>query len=131
MANVEDDPQANIKVGNDGYATMHEYGHYLQSQKYGPLFMFKVGAVSALGYDTFWTDTDANNRAKDHFESESDFVWNENKDDRYTWLHSHKVKSQWFEYACFFIGTPNSLATIVLLNWYSPYMYNDDEMDKY
>ncbi len=65
---------------------MHEYGHYLQSQRSGPLYLFKYGLPSSQtgrgapfgqpmpagtfytgDHDDFWVEMDANNRAFEHF----------------------------------------------------------------
>ena len=56
-----DDPQhqSEIRIGEGSYTTMHEYGHYLQSQKSGLLYLFKYGIPSAFG-DANWTEIDAN-----------------------------------------------------------------------
>ena len=61
---------------------MHEYGHYLQSQLFGPLYLFSHGIPSFVDamksepikgtsyktHDFYWTEIDANKRAKKYFE---------------------------------------------------------------
>ena len=60
---------------------MHEYGHYLQSQLFGPLYLFSHGITSFVDamksehikgtnyktHDFYWTEIDANKRAKKYF----------------------------------------------------------------
>lgn len=63
---------------------MHEYGHYIDSQRFGPSYLFAIGAPSALsalgngrsispeGYGInnhkyYWTETRANRNAADYF----------------------------------------------------------------
>ena len=69
----------------------HEYGHYLQSQKWGIAWPFVFG-IPSLGsmvfdpenHDTFYTEVDANNKAFEYFRKTiSDFdynnwIWNSN-----------------------------------------------------
>ena len=67
---------------------MHEYGHYLQSMKYGWGYLISHGIPSLFDakkskpinkylstHDIFWVEIDANQKAKKHFEE------NENVDD--------------------------------------------------
>ncbi len=67
---------------------MHEYGHYLQSQSWGTLYLFVMGMPSLINaiYDiafekyshgTFYTETSANRYAKGYFQKNYDAVWNE------------------------------------------------------
>ena len=52
---------------------MHEYGHYIQSQKLGLSYIFVVGIPSFASelftdsHKTFWTEIDANKRAAKYF----------------------------------------------------------------
>ena len=67
---------------------MHEYGHYLQSMKYGWGYLISHGIPSLFDakkskpinkylstHDIFWVEIDANQKAKKYFEE------NENVDD--------------------------------------------------
>lgn len=69
----------------DNYVTsyplyMHEFGHYLDSRVWGPLFSFAVGIPSLISagssetttlgisnHDYFWTEKRANRKAADYF----------------------------------------------------------------
>ena len=53
----------------------HEYGHYLQSQKYGFAYLPRYGAQSARGYDD--VEFDANARAFKYFlkKTGGNFTW--------------------------------------------------------
>lgn len=65
LASTDNDPEANFGVfGPRGYTFMHEYGHYLQSQEYGPLYLIRIGlnTTSASG----WTERDANIRSANY-----------------------------------------------------------------
>jgi RHS repeat-associated protein len=67
--------------GNFGETFMHEYGHYIQSQKSGPLYLYKYGVPSALtkkeSHKEFWVEMDANNRAFDYFSQYTNVApWN-------------------------------------------------------
>ena len=64
---------------NSRYMYMHEYGHYLQSQIFGPVWLLSHGVpslVSAIkanfkkGYRhrEYWTERDANRRANGYFQ---------------------------------------------------------------
>jgi len=57
---------------------MHEYGHYIQSQHWGLLYLFLIGIPSLANcihdrirhsctHDTFYTETSANRKAKNYF----------------------------------------------------------------
>ncbi|MEY4877575.1 MAG: tRNA(Glu)-specific nuclease WapA precursor [Bacteroidota bacterium] len=59
-------------VGNGGYTVMHEYGHYLQSKKYGWLYLTRIGLSSGL-QDANWTESDANQRAANYFDGVNGF----------------------------------------------------------
>ncbi|WP_158563383.1 FG-GAP-like repeat-containing protein [Chitinophaga silvatica] len=72
-----------VDITNDIF--MHEYGHYLQSQKSGPLFMYKYGLPSAFkvnDHDRFWVEMDANTRAYNYFSTKYNVTWNENENPR-------------------------------------------------
>jgi RHS repeat-associated protein len=115
---VNEDDQANIRIGQDGYTTMHEYGHYLQSQKSGPLYLFKYGIPSALG-DADWTEHDANLRAANYFQRvDPTFTWIETPS-RYRTLAKEVHNPRWFEYPLFLTGIGNVL--IVSKNWSKPW----------
>jgi hypothetical protein len=87
-------------VGPGGYTFMHEYGHYLQSQEMGPLYLFKVGIPSATG--AIWTEHDANLRAANYFEKRNtDFAWIETyTGDIYSQFSVERkiINSKWWEY---------------------------------
>ena len=54
---------------------MHEYGHYLQSQEYGFLYLYVIGLPSLISakkdkdnsHTSFWTEVDASARAAKYF----------------------------------------------------------------
>lgn len=67
---------------------MHEYGHYLQSQSYGLIYLFNVGIPSLFsamsekeldnGYTTHdlrWYERDANKRASNYFNKHYGVIW--------------------------------------------------------
>ncbi|GIV44922.1 MAG: hypothetical protein KatS3mg035_2045 [Bacteroidia bacterium] len=71
------DPQANVGVGPGSYTFMHEYGHYLQSQRNGPSYLFKYGLPSIFAAN--WTEWDANQRAANYFHKiQPSFTWDPN-----------------------------------------------------
>ena len=63
---------------------MHEYGHYLQSQLFGPLYLFSHGIPSFVDamksepikgtaystHDFYWTEIDANKRGLERWPEE-------------------------------------------------------------
>ena len=98
---------------------MHEYGHYLQSQEYGPLYLFKVGLPSAKGNGK-WTEHDANMRAASYFHGvDNNFTW-EDKPTLYRHLNINSYRANWIEYPLFFFGGPLGMATISYENWTNP-----------
>jgi hypothetical protein len=70
------DPQANVGFGDGSYTFMHEYGHYLQSQRNGFSYLFKYGLPSIMGAE--WTEWDANQRAANYFNKREGFNWDSN-----------------------------------------------------
>lgn len=73
-----------IKAEAGNQLFMHEYGHYMQSQASGPLYMYKYDMPSALTnpnfHDQHWVEMDANSRAYSYFSSNytgSTKNWNE------------------------------------------------------
>jgi RHS repeat-associated protein len=83
---------------------MHEYGHYLQSQRSGPLYLTKYGVPSLLNaafgwggsnHKTFWAEKDANLLASRYFEGEHGFTqWSDYYNPR-----SARVRNPgWWEY---------------------------------
>ena len=63
---------ANYVASNPLY--MHEYGHYLDSQRWGPIYLFAIGAPSLINqikhpdsHKTYWTEINANRLAKNYF----------------------------------------------------------------
>jgi RHS repeat-associated protein len=116
---ISDDEQAHIRIGEGGYTTMHEYGHYLQSKKSGPLFLYKYGIPSALG-DADWTEIDANTRSAAYFHKiDASFDWVQVPGDRYRMLADRVYNPRWFEYPLFItaIGIP----FIAAKNWTEPW----------
>jgi hypothetical protein len=102
------DDQANVGVfGDGGFTFMHEYGHYLQSQKYGFIYLTKVGIPSATGAS--WTELDANFRASKYFKEFENFDWEPNfypissSNHIYSQLPESKTNASWWEYPLFFI----------------------------
>lgn len=72
--NLGEDGQANVgTLGDGGYTFMHEYGHYLQSQEMGIIYLSKVGLASITG--STWTELDANFRAAEYFNGQQGFMW--------------------------------------------------------
>ena len=114
---VSMDPQQHIEATTRGYITMHEYGHYLQSQEYGPLYLFKVGLPSALGNGS-WTEHDANQRASKYFQGSANFTWTSTPG-LYRYLPGNSTRARWFEYPLFFLGGPLGIAAISYENWNS------------
>ena len=64
------------------YGYMHEYGHYIQSQRSGPFYLFLYG-IPSMGYslmgrdDDFYTELDANYEAARYFRKYEEFPnWN-------------------------------------------------------
>lgn len=66
-------------TGLGSYTLMHEYGHYLQSQKSGPAYLFKYAIPSAEpNAGATWTEEDANLRAAKYFHSiDRSFTWDQ------------------------------------------------------
>jgi hypothetical protein len=115
---VREDNQANIRIGQGGYTTMHEYGHYIQSKKSGPLYLFKYGLPSALG-DADWTELDANTRSAAYFHKiDPSFNWVQTPS-RYRTLADRVYNPRWFEYPLFLTGIGNIL--IISKNWNEPW----------
>ena len=75
----------------------HEYGHYVQSQKVGPLYLFKYGIPSAARAG--WTEDDA------EYRSDQYFLENENVSPHFEAGYPRNytpVNPEWWEYAIFF-----------------------------
>ncbi len=91
------DVRVRTRGGDFNPTFMHEYGHYLQSQRSGPLYLFKYGLPSALtehqapfglpmprgtfydgAHEDFWVEMDANNRAAEYFgdPKRGSVIWN-------------------------------------------------------
>ncbi len=87
--------ESEIKIGKGGYTTMHEYGHYLQSQRNGPLYLLKYAIPSY--HDAIWTEIDANSRAANYFsKADPNFQWIETLS---IYRKLGKIKNaKWFEY---------------------------------
>ena len=116
---VREDDQANIRIGEGGYTTMHEYGHYLQSQKSGLLYLFKYGIPSAFG-DADWTEIDANTRSAPYFhEIDLSFNWVQITGNRYRMLAERVYNPKWFEYPMFLTGI--GIPIITAKNWSEPW----------
>ena len=98
------DPEANVGIGYFSYTFMHEYGHYLQSQRNGLSYFFKFGIQSILGSRK--TEWDANQRAANYFHKvHPSFKWEPNYYKIGTWLHTYsklpddgKVHNDWQYY---------------------------------
>lgn len=93
--NIKDDLSTDEYRDDNGKFTilksqlfMHEYGHYLQSQKYGWAFLPVIGIPSFFDtrkskriknglttHDVVWYERNANKRAKKHFDIKD---WDEN-----------------------------------------------------
>ncbi|GHU85650.1 hypothetical protein FACS1894153_1250 [Bacteroidia bacterium] len=77
---------------------MHEYGHYLDGQYWGPSYLFAIGIPSIISannnkgtnylpFDThskYWTETRANRRAAKYFGKYYDVNWNSIYKEYYT-----------------------------------------------
>lgn len=67
---------------------MHEYGHYLQSQIFGPIYLpaFGIPSISSVIFNRrmhkfFWAEKDASTKAKSYFEAFENLEdWNEKRD---------------------------------------------------
>lgn len=82
---------------NPYQTTMHEYGHYISSQRHGIVYMFVVAPLSALAclvnkdnnttypkslymsnpYYGFFTERSANRNARNYFDKHYNMIWNE------------------------------------------------------
>ncbi|MEX1193190.1 MAG: RHS repeat-associated core domain-containing protein [Brumimicrobium sp.] len=112
--NVENKPTEDLK--------RHEYGHYLQSQVAGPLFITKYGLPSlATGYsfgyqgyhDDLWIEKDADERAEAFF--------SDNK--TYKAKNFKSTNPQWHEYSLFYLTpqwTPEQIIINFMLNRLNP-----------
>jgi RHS repeat-associated protein len=115
---VQEDEQANITIGEGGYTTMHEYGHYLQSQISGPLYLAKYGLPSALG--AVWTEIDANTRSAAYFHKiNPSFNWVQIPGNKYRMLADRVYNPRWFEYPLFFTGV--GIPIITAKNLWKPW----------
>ncbi len=100
------DSETKIAVGAGAYTTLHEYGHYLQSQNSGFAYLFKYGIPSAFK-NRKWTEVDANLRAALYFKKHFDFDWNPNYYKGYRSLYSKMPTSKevkkvkWWEWLVF------------------------------
>jgi RHS repeat-associated protein len=121
ISRPEEDRQSYIKIGDGGFTTMHEYGHYLQSKKSGSLYLLKYGIPYAIA-DADWTEIDANTRAARYFKKiEPSFNWKEIPGDRYRMLSDRIYDPRWFEYPIFFLGGAVGQALIIFKNWKEPW----------
>lgn len=84
-----------IDYVKDDQLFMHEYGHYIQSQRWGPLFLLAVGLPSLVSasfdrripndpynastHDYFWTEYHANRNAARYFYLYYGTTWDEKK----------------------------------------------------
>jgi hypothetical protein len=72
--------ESGIKANLSNQLFMHEYGHYLQSQSWGPLYLPKFGIpslMSAAGdgvHRLYPVEQDANARAYDYFKNKPGFT---------------------------------------------------------
>lgn len=88
LAMGEGDSENRIGTGPGAYTTMHEYGHYLQSCRWGPLYLFVFGIPSLLG--ATYPEHDANRRAAAWFEKTvPGFKWDENYYVKGTYRHRY------------------------------------------
>ena len=103
---IGDEDIADGDLGNNRLFK-HEYGHYLQSQSSGYLYLLKYGLPSLTSPDPhplFWTETDANNRAFKYFSGErGDTTW-----DNFQFPRSNEssFNPKWWEFP---IGVLNPL----------------------
>ena len=71
----------NYILGNQ--ICMHEFGHTVDSQRFGWAYLFVIGLpslLSAMGkgnHNFFWTETRANLHAKRYFGKHYSIAWNE------------------------------------------------------
>lgn len=72
---------------------IHEYGHYIQSQRWGPIYVFSIGLPSLISairdekipydpynastHDYFWTEYRANRNAAKYFNLYYGVEWDE------------------------------------------------------
>ena len=81
----------------------HEYGHYLQSKRYGPAYLTSFAIPSGLSvargndHDYFLVEQDANSRAIKYFNKRGVLNWNFREhpigDDKYKWDMSNIYKN--------------------------------------
>ncbi len=94
--------EVELGLGKGSYTTMYEFGHYLQSQVYGPLYLPKIGIQSVGGAS--WTEHDANYRAARYFNDRHGFKWDSNYYDpshpyhKYSYLPNEAKDPKWWEY---------------------------------
>lgn len=86
-----------IEASPDNDTFRHEYGHYLQSQSFGPIYMFwhaPLSLFSAMGdgdHRIFKTEKDANSLAFDYFMKNGIITfgdWNQEKFPLYGWAYN-------------------------------------------
>ena len=71
----------NYILGNQ--ICMHEFGHTVDSQRFGWAYLFVIGLPSLLNamgkgdHNVFWTETRANRHAKRYFGKHYSIAWNE------------------------------------------------------
>lgn len=72
---ISEDPESNVGIGKGSYTFMHEYGHYIQSQKWG-LFYIPVIGIPSTFFQPSFTETGAARNAADYFEAKDPaFKW--------------------------------------------------------
>ncbi len=106
------------RLSRGAWLLRHEYGHYIQSQRNGPLFLPKYGIPSAAG--ALWSEIDAEFRSDQYFirhYGTDPFINGPrggagNLIDPTTMLFNSSpagyrpVNAKWWEYGTFFIGGP-------------------------
>ncbi len=97
-------------VSRGAWLLRHEYGHYRQSQRNGPLYLIKYGIPSAAGAD--WTENDAEFRSDEYFLSNNglDPIFEESYPEDY-----EPINAKWWEFTLIGLG-PTGAAVVVSLN---------------
>ena len=88
---INDNNFTNYVITNQLF--MHEYGHYIQSQRWGLIYLFSIGLPSIISaslnkpllndpynastHDYFWTEYHANRNAAEYFNLYYGVIWNE------------------------------------------------------
>jgi len=82
------DEEAKVGIGEGCYTTMHEYGHYIQSQELGWRYWFDIAWPSVRGKTE--QEWDANYNAAMFFQSkDNSFTWNTEYFEKGSWSYNY------------------------------------------